>query len=84
MHYVARFATRLKVLWFEGHGLCVLYKRLHRAVFDIPLGTAGELALRIDGVALAKLLAGVTRERRGASIKSGGAASKMNEMANAS
>lgn len=83
--FTGRAATRLKVLWFEGHGLCVLYKRLHRAVFDVPVGAAGELALRIDGVALAKLLAGVARQRRGGASKEiAGAASRTKEMANAS
>jgi len=29
-------ATRLKVLWFERNGFCLLYKRLHQAVFELP------------------------------------------------
>jgi transposase len=29
-------ATRLKVLWFERNGMCLLYKRLHQAAFDLP------------------------------------------------
>jgi transposase len=62
--FAGRGATRLKVLWFEGHGLCLLYKRLHRAVFEMPVGEAGGLSMRIDGVALAKLLAGVPRRGR--------------------
>lgn len=33
-----RAATRLKVLWFDRNGLCMLYKRLHRAVFELPTG----------------------------------------------
>ena len=32
-----RGATRLKLLWFDRNGYCVLYKRLHRAVFEVPL-----------------------------------------------
>lgn len=63
--FSGRSATRLKVLWFEGHGLCILYKRLHRALFEMPLGSSGELSVRIDTAALAKLLAGVPREGRG-------------------
>jgi len=62
--FAGRGATRLKVLWFEGHGLCVLYKRLHRATFELPVGASGELSLRIGGMALAKLLAGVARNAR--------------------
>lgn len=34
--FVGRTATHLKRLWFEPNGLCVLYKRLHRAVFWLP------------------------------------------------
>jgi transposase len=30
--FAGRGATRLKVLWFDRNGLCMLYKRLHRAV----------------------------------------------------
>ena len=62
--FAGKKATRLKVLWFEGHGLCILYKRLHRAVFDLPAGNDGGVSVRIDGAALATLLAGVPREAR--------------------
>lgn len=60
--FANRGATRLKVLWFDRNGYCLLYKRLHRAVFVLPLGGAGAPAVRIDGAALARLLAG--RERQ--------------------
>lgn len=59
--FANRGATRLKVLWFDRNGYCLLYKRLHRAVFVLPLGAAGAPAVRIDGAALARVLAG--RER---------------------
>ncbi len=62
--FAGRKATRLKVLWFEGHGLCILYKRLHRAVFDLPIGQDGAAHVRIDAAALGRLLAGVARGRR--------------------
>lgn len=61
--FAARSAQRLKILWFENNGLCLLYKRLHGAVFEWPLGEQGAPALRIDAVALATLLAGVARPR---------------------
>ena len=60
--FAGKSATRAKVLWFEGHGLCILYKRLHRAVFEVPLGTDGAAFVRIDAVALGQLLAGVARD----------------------
>jgi transposase len=55
-------ATRIKVLWFERNGFCLLYKRLHQAVFELPAAGAGSAAVHIDGAALAKLLAGVSRD----------------------
>lgn len=58
-----RAATRLKVLWFERNGYCILYKRLHRAVFEIPTA-AGSASVHIDSAALAKLLAGIARPSR--------------------
>lgn len=27
---------RLKALWFDRNGYCILYKRLHRARFELP------------------------------------------------
>jgi transposase len=62
--FVGRSLTRLKVLWWDRTGYCVLYKRLHRAVFDIPRAPDGRSSsVRIDGAALAKLLEGVVRNR---------------------
>jgi transposase len=55
-------ATRLKVLWFERNGFCLLYKRLHQAVFELPLAGAGASSVLIDAAALAKLLAGVPKQ----------------------
>lgn len=60
--FAGKSVTRVKVLWFEGHGLCILYKRLHRAVFEVPLGIDGAAFVRIDASALGHLLAGVARE----------------------
>ena len=60
--FANRRASRLKALWFERNGYCVLYKRLHRAVFDLPLAGAGSASVHIDAPALAKLLAGRARE----------------------
>jgi len=64
--FANRRATRLKVLWFERNGMCVLYKRLHRAVFELPAASAGSRSISIDGAALARLLAGVARAARAA------------------
>jgi transposase len=60
--FVGRSATRVKVLWWDRNGYCLLYKRLHRALFQLPVGNAGRESVAIDGKALAELLAGVTKE----------------------
>jgi len=57
--FAGKSATRLKVLWFDRNGLCLLYKRLHRAVFELPAAANGAVSIHIDGAALARLLAGV-------------------------
>jgi transposase len=59
--FAGRAATRLKVLWFDRNGLCLLYKRLHQAVFELPAAIGDATAVHIDATALARLLAGVPR-----------------------
>ena len=54
-----RKASRLKVLWFDRNGLCLLYKRFHQAKFELPRASSGQRVLHIDAAALAALLAGV-------------------------
>jgi transposase len=56
-------SNRLKVLWFDRNGYCLLYKRLHRALFRLP-GAGNATAVQIDGAALGMLLAGVDRPPR--------------------
>ncbi len=60
-----RGANRLKVLWFDRNGYCLLYKRFHGALAQLP-AASGSGSLRIDSGALAKLIAGVDRERHNA------------------
>lgn len=60
-------ASRIKVLWFERNGYCMLYKRLHRAVFELPMAGAGVASVHIDAPALSKLLAGRARREKTAS-----------------
>lgn len=48
-----RKRSRLKVLWFDANGYCILYKRLHHARFVIPdtrVMDARMLALVLRGV----------------------------------
>lgn len=51
-------SNRLKVLWFDRNGFCILYKRLHRARFELPD------ARTIDARMLGQLLRGVENARR--------------------
>jgi transposase len=58
--FTNRRANRLKVLWFDRNGYCILYKRLHRALFELPAGK--ETKLKIDSTRLAQILLGVERK----------------------
>lgn len=61
--FVSKSSTRVKVLWWDRNGYCLLYKRLHRALFVVPRDApkAGA-AMQLDAGALAELLAGVERD----------------------
>jgi len=53
----------IKVLFFDGSGLCLFYKRLDRGTFRVPEVQAGESAtVEIDEVALDDLLDGIDVE----------------------
>jgi transposase len=56
-----RRTSRLKVLWYDRNGLCLLYKRFHQASFELPMAAKGQSVLHIDAAALTALLAGVPR-----------------------
>jgi transposase len=57
--------NRLKLLWWDRNGYCVLYKRMHGTRVQLP-GAAdpSRPSATIDGARLAELLLGVTREQR--------------------
>jgi transposase len=63
--FVNRRANRLKLLWWDRNGYCLLYKRLHRAHFLLPIreGDAA-VSVRIDARALGQLLGGVDRPKK--------------------
>lgn len=54
--FCAKRATRLKVLWFDQNGYCLLYKRLHRSVFRLPVDARTHV--QINGAQLAEILQG--------------------------
>jgi len=55
--FVNRRHNRLKVLWFDGNGMCILYKRLHGARFVLPDRRV------IDARELTHMLRGVNKDR---------------------
>lgn len=53
----------LKVLFFDGSGMCVFYKRLDRGTFRIPEATKeGDLHVEVDDATLDALLEGIEVE----------------------
>ena len=61
--FVNRRNNRLKILWFDQNGYCILYKRLHRALFRVPK-SGNEPCLKIDGQQLSQILKGVPKPPR--------------------
>ncbi len=63
--FINKRANRLKVLWFDRNGYCILYKRLHQAVFVPPKSTDEDRPVaRIDARKLAKIFAGFDQPPR--------------------
>lgn len=60
--FFGKSKTRVKVLWFDRNGYCLLYKRLHRALFAVPHANDGRPSVKMDANELAALLAGVPRD----------------------
>jgi len=62
--FVGKSNTRVKVLWWDRNGFCLLYKRLHRALFQIPEnGESNCAALKIDGDTFSRLMDGVEKKK---------------------
>jgi transposase len=60
--FASKRGNRVKVLWFDQNGYCLLYKRLHAASFELPdSGAAERLLVAIDARALATILRGVAK-----------------------
>jgi transposase len=60
--FASKRGNRIKVLWFDHNGYCLLYKRLHQARFELPEATASDRPLAsIDARVLAAILRGVAK-----------------------
>jgi transposase len=58
--FYGRRRDALKVLFFDGSGMCIFYKRLDRGTFQLPEATAdGVHHVEVDGATLDALLDGV-------------------------
>jgi len=57
--------NRLKWLWWDESGYCLLYKRLHRAVVRLPASAGhGSVGVAITSQELVQLLRGAVRENQ--------------------
>jgi transposase len=60
--FASKRGNRIKVLWFDHNGYCLLYKRLHRAFFELPDATDVKRPLAtIDARTLAAIIRGVAK-----------------------
>ena len=60
--FASKRGNRLKVLWFDHNGYCILYKRLHGALFELPDASSSARPIApIDARSLATILRGVPK-----------------------
>jgi transposase len=63
--FTNRRTNRLKALWWDQNGYCLLYKRAHGCVFELPnADEPNSVSVRVDGKALAQMLAGAPKVRK--------------------
>ncbi|HTV19845.1 MAG TPA: IS66 family insertion sequence element accessory protein TnpB [Polyangiaceae bacterium] len=62
--FVNRAGDRLKAIWWDRTGYCLLYKRLERGTFRVPaVLRPGDKAIAIDAQEFAKILEGLDLSR---------------------
>jgi transposase len=62
--FVNKAGNRLKALWWDRTGYCVLYKRLERGVFRFPTAMRpGDTSVAIEAAEFAKILEGLDLTR---------------------
>ncbi len=57
--FVGKRRETLKILFFDGSGMCVFYKRLDKGTFSLPVAREGATHVEIEDVVLEALLDGV-------------------------
>lgn len=68
--FAGKSGTRMKILWFHQNGYCLLYKRLHRAVFRLPKGLEADAkSVEIDLLELGKILDGIALSAKKRAIR---------------
>jgi transposase len=67
--FVNRAGDRLKALWWDRTGYCLLYKRLERGVFRFPSAMRpGDTSVAIEAAEFAKILEGLDLARAATGI----------------
>ena len=62
--FVNKRGNRLKALWWDRTGFCILYKRLEQGLFRMPCALRpGETSVAIDAKEFAKILEGIALGR---------------------
>jgi transposase len=57
--FINRRRDRMKVLYYDGDGLAIWYKRLERGRFQLPASRPGQASLTIDASQLRLILDGI-------------------------
>lgn len=61
--FVNKRKNRLKVLWWDKNGYCILYKRMHRSVITLPVTDEnGSNSVQVDARQLRALLTGIAKK----------------------
>ena len=57
--FVGRGRDRLKILYWDGDGFCIWYKRLEEGTFRLPATRDGDASVQLKASELAMLLEGI-------------------------
>jgi transposase len=57
--FVNKRRDRVKLLWFDGDGYCLFYKRLEEGIFEMPAVGEDAACVALSATELAMLLGGI-------------------------